>query len=115
MAIPFFGPFLVQLVAGILASGASTQVEYASTLQWAQRLLPSQLYAEASAAILIPGITSVSASDLGNAQNQPMQSTLLSFDQSLLLIWPHLIILFALTIGCFALAYARFMRQEVRA
>ena len=41
--------------------------------------------------------------------------TLLSFDQSLLLVWPHIVILFALTIGCFALAYARFMRQEVRA
>jgi ABC-type transport system involved in multi-copper enzyme maturation permease subunit len=25
------------------------------------------------------------------------------------------VIIFALTIGCFALAYARFMRQEVRA
>ena len=31
------------------------------------------------------------------------------------LVGTHLVVLFALTIGCFALAYARFMRQEVRA
>ena len=35
--------------------------------------------------------------------------------QSLLLVWPQIVVLFALMVGCFALAYARFMRQEVRA
>ena len=44
-----------------------------------------------------------------------MPETLLTFDQSFLLVLPHIVILIALTIGCFALAYAQFMRQEVRA
>ena len=66
--------------------------------------------------MLSPSVTSVNASELYSPQaQQQMSDTLLSFDQSLLLIWPQLVILFALTIGCFALAYARFMRQEVRA
>jgi ABC-2 type transport system permease protein len=80
-----------------------------------QRLLPGQLYGEASAALLSPGVTSVSSSDLYNVASLPRDDTLLSFDQSLLIVWPHIVILFALMIGCFALAYARFMRQEVRA
>jgi ABC-2 type transport system permease protein len=113
--MPFIGPLLVGLLGTFLASGATTQAEYYSTIQWAARLLPGQVYAEASAALLRPTITSVSASDIYSAQAQQQIPGLFSFDQSLLLILPHIVILFALTIGCFALAYARFMRQEVRA
>jgi ABC-2 type transport system permease protein len=115
VAIPIAGPLLISLLGGFLASGATTAAEYYGTLQWVQRILPGQVYAEASAALLNPNVTSVSAADVYSAQALPTQDTLLSFDQSLLLIWPQLVILFALTIGCFALAYARFMRQEVRA
>ncbi len=38
-----------------------------------------------------------------------------SFDQSLLVVWPQVVVLVALTVACFALAYVAFMRQEVRA
>jgi ABC-2 type transport system permease protein len=79
------------------------------------RLLPGQVYAEASAALLSPNLTSVSASEIYSAQAQQQIPTLLSFDQSLILVLPQIVILFALMVGCFALAYARFMRQEVRA
>ena len=115
VAMPFIGPLLVSLLGTFLASGASTRAEYASTIQWVARLLPGQVYAEASAALLRPSLTSVSASEIYSAQAQQQIPTLLSFDQSFLLILPHIVILFALTVGCFALAYARFMRQEVRA
>jgi len=115
VAMPFIGPLLVSLLGGFLASGASTQAEYASTIQWVSRLLPGQVYAEASAALLSPNLTSVSASEIYSAQAQQQIPTLLSFDQSFLLILPQIVIIFALTIACFALAYARFMRQEVRA
>jgi ABC-2 type transport system permease protein len=115
VAIPIAGPLLTSLLGSFLAAGATTAADYYGTLQWVQRLLPGQVYAEASAALLNPSVTSVNASDIYSAQELPIQNTLLSFDQSLLLVWPHLVILFALTIGCFALAYARFMRQEVRA
>jgi ABC-2 type transport system permease protein len=115
VAMPFIGPLLVSLLGSFVASGASTQAEYASTVQWVARLLPGQVYAEASAALLRPNLTSVSASEIYSAQAQQQIPTLLSFDQSFLLVLPHIVILFALTVGCFALAYARFMRQEVRA
>ena len=41
--------------------------------------------------------------------------TLLSLDQSLLLVWPQVVVLLALTVICFAAGYVLFMRQEVRA
>jgi ABC-2 type transport system permease protein len=115
VALPIAGPLLVGIVGQFLASGAKTASDYYGTVQWVQRLLPGQLYGEASAALLSPGVTSVSSSDLYNVASLPRDDTLLSFDQSLLIVWPHIVILFALMIGCFALAYARFMRQEVRA
>ncbi len=116
VAIPLAGPLLVGLLGSFLASGATTIADYVGTVQWVQRLLPGQVYAEASVAMLSPATTTVSASDIYSEQYaQQLPQTLLSFDQSLLLVWPHIVIMFALTIGCFALAYARFMRQEVRA
>ncbi len=115
VALPIAGPLLLAFIGRFLVAGATTPAEYYGTLQWVQRLLPGQLFAEASAALLSPGVTSVSSGDPYTVSSLPDASTLLSFDQSLLLVWPHLVILFALMIGCFALAYARFMRQEVRA
>ncbi len=41
--------------------------------------------------------------------------TQLSLDQSLLVAWPQIVILVAITIACFVLAYVGFLRQEVRA
>jgi ABC-2 type transport system permease protein len=32
-----------------------------------------------------------------------------------LLVWPQVVVLVAMTVACFALAYVAFMRQEVRA
>ena len=36
-------------------------------------------------------------------------------DQSILLVWPQIVALVALTVVMFALAYVLFLRQEVRA
>ena len=66
--------------------------------------------------MLRPDITVLRASEQFSPQyGQQLSPTMMTFDQSLLLIWPHIVIMLALMIGCFALAYAQFMRQEVRA
>jgi len=39
----------------------------------------------------------------------------LSLGQSMLLVWPHVTSLVALTTICFAVSYVLFMRQEIRA
>ena len=113
--MPFIGPLLLGLVGQFFASGATTQAEYLSTLQWLQRLLPGTVYQEASAALLNPQETSVSYSDIFSSQYAQQISSVLSFDKSFQIVIPQIVLLFALTAGCFVLAYIRFMRQEVRA
>jgi ABC-2 type transport system permease protein len=43
-----------------------------------------------------------------------MISNPLSLGQSLIQVWPQLVIIIALAIICFALSYVLFMRQEIR-
>ena len=37
-----------------------------------------------------------------------------SLSQSLIIVWRHLVALLALTVVCFAIAYVKFMRDEIR-
>ena len=50
-----------------------------------------------------------------NAQLEGAIAGYLPFGQSLLLVWPQLVGMAALTLAVFAIAYVKFMRQEVRA
>ncbi|MEZ0241400.1 MAG: ABC transporter permease [Chloroflexota bacterium] len=120
VAVPIFGQLVVSLLGSFLApaTGSTANVlAAAGAQQFLLRLLPSTLYREASLVLLNPSITTVSTpASIGEiVQAQQQIPTLLSLDQSLLLVWPHVVALFALTALCFALAYVRFMRQEVRA
>ena len=82
-----------------------------------RRFLPDTLYREASLTLLNPQVSSVStpATIGGIEQAQQRIPSLLSLDQSFILVWPQVVALVALTVACFALAYVLFMRQEVRA
>ncbi|HUG31102.1 MAG TPA: ABC transporter permease [Candidatus Limnocylindria bacterium] len=120
VAVPQFGQFLVSLLGAIIAPRGTTGAEAlqsVATQEFLLRLLPSTLYREASLVLLNPSVTAITtpATIDQYAQYQQQIGSLFSLDQSVLLVWPHVVVLFALTIGCFALAYARFMRQEVRA
>jgi ABC-2 type transport system permease protein len=44
-----------------------------------------------------------------------MVGTPLSLGQSLLAIWPHLVVIVSLSVICFATSYIIFMKQEIRA
>jgi ABC-2 type transport system permease protein len=79
------------------------------------RLSPAGLYEQATEPLLNPtfrafGLILVAPQDLGRI----LPSTL-SVEQSLLLVWPQVVALVALTVICFAAAYVLFMRQEIRA
>jgi ABC-2 type transport system permease protein len=116
----FFGGLITQVIGGFVAPLSGNADEYlhnAGLQQTITRLLPDTLYREASAAILSPQVASVSTpATIGQyEQLQQRIPSLQSCDQSLLLVWPHLVTMVAITVACFALAYVRFMRQEVRA
>jgi len=122
MLLALFGKFVVNLILGEVAPiSSSAPVQQAlSTFQihsFALRLLPTTLYSEASSVLLNPSLTQTSVpATIGQlSQAQQQIPTLLSLDQSLLLVWPHIVALVALSVVCFAVAYIRFMREEVRA
>ncbi len=120
--LQIFGQLIVGLVAGVVApyASAGTAQEALSLKALSDtilRFVPLTLYQEGSSVILSPSQTAVAIpTTIGQlAQYEQQIPTLLSLDQSLLLVWPHLVALVALAAVCFALAYVRFMRQEVRA
>jgi ABC-2 type transport system permease protein len=121
LLLTIFGQLITTLVGGLLAPAADASVEtILGSLQLQQlitRLLPGTLYGEVSLVLLNPSVTQVSTpatiEELQQAQQQI--PTLLSLDQSLLLVWPHVVALVAIAVICFVGAYVSFMRQEVRA
>ena len=122
MAVAMFGRFLLNLILGAIAPvSSSTAIDRALGLYqlhaFVLRLLPTTLYSEASSVLLNPSLTGTSTpATLGQlTQAQQQIPTLLSLDQSILLVWPHVVALVALTVICFAIGYIQFMRQEVRA
>jgi len=122
LLVAIFGQIIVSLVAGVLAPVATaTSVDQAVSLQalsdTIQRFLPLTLYQEGARVLLNPTVTTVSTPVTVSQLQQYQQQvpSLLSLDQSILLVWPHFVILIALTVVFFAIAYIRFMRQEVRA
>ena len=120
LLLTFFGGLIVSLIGGILAPVTGTAEEQLSSIgaqETLRRFLPDTLYREASLSLLNPQVTTVStpATIGGIEQAQQRIPSLLSLDQSFILVWPQVVGLVALTVACFALAYVMFMRQEVRA
>ncbi|HET9614768.1 MAG TPA: ABC transporter permease subunit [Candidatus Limnocylindrales bacterium] len=120
IVLTIFGGLITQFVAGFIApvSGTLDQQASATALQQTiTRLNPSTLHYEASLALLNPQVAAVSnpATIAGYQQAAQRIPSLQSFEQSLLLVWPHFVTMLAITAALFAIAYIRFMRQEVRA
>ena len=117
-----FGRFLVTFVLAFLSPTTNDLTESnlaAINLNtFILRLIPTTLYNEASTALLNPSATLTSTPPTVGENLQAIQLAQIqnmSLEQSVLLVWPHVVVLLALTVACFAIAYVRFMRQEVRA
>ena len=76
------------------------------------RISPYYLFSEAATAILNPSVRSIGVVTLSDLSGAIAGS--LSFPQSLLLVWPHLVVMIGLAMAGFAAAYISFMRQEIR-
>lgn len=117
----FFALFL-GLLAGVIAgvlypvTDSSTVADVLNNYRCKQainRLSPATLYSESVVTMLNPSVRSVDL--ILPAQQQNAVVGELPLGQSLLLVWPHLTGLIALTMICFGVSYVVFMRQEVRA
>ncbi len=121
IALSLVGAFLMPVIAKVLfpidsSATVSAQFGSASAQQLFLRLSPAQLYQDALTAVMNPSINTIMIGNVGQAQSAQEQiPSLLTLDQSILLVWPQMVALLALTILLFAIAYVLFLRQEVRA
>ncbi len=121
LALILFGWFLLPLLAGALfptdTSSAGSYFSSTSAQQLFLRISPATLYQDIVSALMNPTTKSVlGAGNIGQyVSAQEQLPSLLSIDQSVLVVWPQIVVLTALTVIMFALAYVLFLRQEVRA
>ena len=125
IAVWVFFIFFMFMIAGVIAN-ILAPVDQSSTSQemlrntavqlTAMRASPIMLFNEAMTVLLAP-----EARTLGqmlqlqtSTASAWMLPNPLSLGQSLLMVWPHLVSLIALTVVCFALSYIKFMREEIR-
>ncbi|MEA2676508.1 MAG: type transport system permease protein [Chloroflexota bacterium] len=120
LVLTLFASLFVGIVAGFLSPvGDGTSEEQIANVSMQQnlaRLSPSQLFTEATRATLDPSVQTFDIGALVQVNNETRAlPSILSVQQSLLVVWPQFVGLIALTSGAFAVAYVSFMRQEVRA
>ncbi len=125
IALWIFLFFFVSMIAGYIANASIPITQNSSADLLAQndniyrmisRISPGTLYGESVRVLLMP--------EMGNASSTLMLISIytaglipgsLSLEQSLIIVWPQIIGLIALTVVCFAISYIRFMREEIRA
>jgi len=122
LAVILFGQFLLPVLANTLfpsnTTGTADQYFASTTAQQIfLRVSPATLYQDIVTALMNPATKSVlGVGNLGQyVSAQEQLPSLLTLDQSILLVWPQIVILTALTVAMFAFAYIAFLRQEVRA
>ena len=119
--VSVFGLILAGLLAGFIAPGGTDaspaqQINNATVQNLLSQIAPTTLFQQSTAVLLDPSQHWAPGSVVLQAQvSGALQVSFLSFDQSLLVIWPQIVTLIALTVLIFAIAYVSFMRQEVRA
>ena len=114
----------LSLIASLIANAAvpidqNSSIELLTRndaiLQTISRISPGILYEEAVYVLLLPelGTTSSLLMTISIITAGMIPGTL-PLSQSLLIIWPQITSLIALTALCFTVSYIRFMREEVR-
>ena len=116
-----FFTFFVTMIADAIANAVSsvnTTLDPNAILQTTQlrdmlaRVSPNTLFQEATIAILMPQVRTLGPILLQDVIG--LVPNPLPLAQSLLLVWPQVVGLLALMAICFAIAYIRFMTQEIR-
>lgn len=120
ISVWLFFTIFYQIIVNIIAKAsapsllASQQeiIQYQEFVQNLLRIMPSQLFTDATTTLLMPSIRS-----LGPLTVMQVYGTIpspLPLGQSLLVVWPQVTGLVSATVVCFALSYLSFMRREIR-
>jgi len=123
IAIWLFLFLFMSLIAGLIANAIipitqNSTVEQVSQFDILYRMLsrisPSTLYGESVQAILMPEIGTSSPTMMMIGIYSGLKPTPLPLSQSLLVVWPQIVLMLALTAICFSIAYMKFLREEIR-
>jgi ABC-2 type transport system permease protein len=114
-----FMGIIANLIAGSVFpvnqdSTVAQVADYDNLYRMLNRISPGTLYAESIQAILLPVMGSSSPTMMMIGIYSGLMPTPLPLSQSLMLVWPQLVGLVALTAICFAAAYIKFMGEEIR-
>ena len=114
-----FMGIIANLIAGAVYpvsqdSTVARVADYDSLFRMINRISPGTLYSESIQAILLPVMGSSSPTMMMIGIYSGLMPAPLPLSQSLTLVWPQLVGLIALTAVCFAVAYIKFMREEIR-
>jgi len=111
-----FYPLIVNIVTKALQPSEYAPVQAMYIFQKFKfiliQIMPNELYSQATSTLLMPTVR-----NLGPLTMDQIQGAIpgpLSLGQSLLLVWPQVTGLVALTFLCFILTYLAFMRREIR-
>lgn len=125
LAVWIFFSFFVTIGASILANALASDAELnptstarrAELVRYAVLASPMELYSDATATIIDP-LRKSTHSALPRGPLEAISMTRFSgplpLAQSILVVMPHIVLLVAITVICFALSYVVFMRQEIR-
>ena len=119
--IVFF--FFLSVIAGAIAD-AAVPVDSNSTIEdftrnasiegALSRISPCTLYGEATMGLLTPELGTLNPAMLIVSAYSGRMSNPLPLEESLIIVWPQIVSLIALSVICFAISYIRFMREEIR-
>ncbi len=114
--VMFFLPIIANAVANGMAplDGASIaeQIRNYNIEYSILRISPANLFGESISILLIPTARIFQLTTSNVTQGIPENP--LSLGQSLIQVWPQIVVITALAIICFAVSYILFMRQEIR-
>lgn len=120
ISVWLFFTIFYQMIVNVIAKVSAPSImategqiiAYQKFVQNLLRLVPSQLFSDATTTLLMPSVRS-----LGPLTMEQVYGTVpspLPLGESLLLVWPQVTGLIAATLVCFALSYLSFMKKEIR-
>ena len=115
----FMGLIANLIAVTVIPINADSTVEQIASFDTLYRMIsrisPGTLYVESIQAVLLPILGASSPTMMMIGIYSGLKPTPLPLNQSLLIVWPQLVGLLALTAICFSIAYIKFMREEIRA
>jgi ABC-2 type transport system permease protein len=114
----FFYTSIATNLANVISPAGDTLASQVNNVQLSINLIhisPSNLYQESTYMILVPSMRTFSQIlQIQAGASQGLLPSYLSLTQSLIQVWPLIVINVLLTLACFAISYIRFLREEIR-